>query len=103
MTRTAQNSRRFFTVAVLLALVCVAATAQKKLELGQRVDLNTATVAQLEQVPGIGLATAKAIVQVREKSGHYQRVEDLLAIHGISQVKFEKMKPYLYVSPPGTK
>ena len=49
MTRTAQNSRRFFTVAVLLAVVCFAAAAQKKLEPGQRVDLNTARARQSYQ------------------------------------------------------
>ena len=112
MTRTAQNSRvghasRAATAlaGLLLAVVlCSAVTlAQKKVTPAQPIDLNAATVQQLEQVPGIGPATAKAIVHVREKSGRYQRVEDLLAIHGISQGRFEKMKPYLYVNPPGAK
>jgi competence protein ComEA len=111
MTRTAQNSRvpRGLPVAGALAVLLLvlasssALLAQKKVTTAQPIDLNAASVAQLEQVPGIGPATAKAIVQVREKSGRYQRVEDLLAIHGISQGKFEKMKPYLYVNPPGAK
>jgi competence protein ComEA len=77
--------------------------AQMKVTPAQPIDLNAASAAQLEQISGIGPATAKAIVQVREKSGPYQRVEDLLAIHGISQGKFEKMKPYLYVNPPSAK
>ena len=86
-----------------VALASLTGAAQKKVTTAQPIDLNAATVQQLQQVPGIGPATAKAIVQVREKSGRYQRVEDLLAIHGISQGKFEKMKPYLYVNPPGAK
>jgi competence ComEA-like helix-hairpin-helix protein len=111
MTRTAQNSRVSWglraagALAVLLFILASSAAllAQKKVTPAQPIDLNAATVQQLQQVPGVGPATAKAIVQVREKSGRYQRVEDLLAIHGISQGRFEKMKPYLYVNPPGAK
>lgn len=63
------------------------------------IDLNTATIEQLQQLPGVGPATAKAIVQFREKSGPFRRPEDLLAIHGISRSRFEKIKPYVTVSP----
>ena len=61
------------------------------------VDLNSATVEQLQQVPGIGPTTAKAIVNFRQKSGLFQKVEDLLAIKGISKARFEKMRPYLTI------
>jgi competence protein ComEA len=94
---------RVLAAVLFVALVSLTGAAQKKVTPAQPIDLNAATVAQLEQVPGIGPATARAIVKMREKSGHYQRVEDLLAIHGISQGKFEKMKPYLYLNPPGAK
>jgi len=61
------------------------------------IDLNSATVEQLQQVPGIGPSTAKAIVNFRQKSGPFQKVEDLLAIKGISKARFEKMRPYLTI------
>ena len=64
------------------------------------VDLNTATAEQLQQVPGIGPSTAKAIANFRRKSGPFQRIEDLLAIKGISKARLEKMRPYLTLSPP---
>ena len=104
-SRAGSSPRAAGALAVLMLVLAAssALTAQKKVTTAQPIDLNAATVQQLQQVPGIGPATAKAIVQVREKSGRYQRVEDLLAIHGISQGKFEKMKPYLYVNPPGAK
>ena len=64
------------------------------------VNLNTATIQELEQLPGIGATTAKAIVQFREKSGAFRRVEDLLAIRGISANRLEKLRPYVAISPP---
>ena len=83
-----------------IALVLAAgARAQKKVP-GEPVDLNTATAAELGRVPGIGPARAKAIVQFRKKSGPFERVEDLLAIRGISSRKLEAIRPYLTLSRP---
>jgi competence protein ComEA len=63
-------------------------------------DLNTATAEQLQELPGIGPNTAAAIVAFREKSGPFRRVEDLLAIHGISKKKLEAIRPYVFIAPP---
>ncbi len=63
-------------------------------------DLNMATVEQLQQLPGVGPSTAKEIVKFREKSGPFRRVEDLLAIRGISKRRLEKLRPYVTVMPP---
>ena len=88
----------------LLLLCCTLLVARaaisKKIPPTAPLDLNTATAAQLAQVPGIGAATAKAIVQFREKSGPFERVEDLLAIRGISARKLERIRPYLTLSKP---
>lgn len=82
----------------LLIGLLLAATGQgKKRPPAQPLDLNTATAAQLAQVPGIGPTTAQAIVRFRQKSGPFRRVEDLLAIRGISQQKLERLKPYFFV------
>jgi competence ComEA-like helix-hairpin-helix protein len=89
---------------LLLLLCCffllAPAALAKKTPPATPLDLNTATAAQLEQVPGIGPATAKAIVQFRAKSGSFQRVEDLLAIRGISARKLAQIRPYIAVSKP---
>jgi len=63
-------------------------------------DLNTATVEQLEELPEIGPTTAKAIVRFREKSGPFRRVEDLLAVRGITKRRLEKIRPLVTVTPP---
>jgi comEA protein len=87
----------------LMVVICMRFTAQlgagtKRLPAAHSVDLNSATADELQQVPGIGPSTAKAIVNFREKSGPFQKVEELLAIKGISKARFEKMRPYLTIS-----
>jgi competence ComEA-like helix-hairpin-helix protein len=73
------------------------ASQEKKEPLPEPLDLNTATVEQLDKLPGIGPTTAKAIVRFREKSGPFRRVEDLLAIRGITKKKLEKIRPLVTV------
>ena len=87
---------------LLLCWILLAAQAAvgKKIPPGAPLDLNTATAAQLAQVPGIGASSAKAIVQFREKSGPFERMEDLLAIRGISPRKLEQIRPYVNISKP---
>jgi|SRR5580658_1037642 competence protein ComEA len=85
--------------AILIAVCSLAAMAQKTPP-ARPLDLNVANFKVLEQVPGIGPKTAQAIVDFRQKSGRFRRVEDLLAINGISQRKLDKMRPYLKVTPP---
>ncbi|HYL68305.1 MAG TPA: helix-hairpin-helix domain-containing protein [Candidatus Limnocylindria bacterium] len=90
------------SLALAILLFHGAVLSQKKPP-AKPIDLNTATVEQLEELPGIGPTTAKAIVQFREKSGPLKRVEDLLAIHGISKARLEKLRPYVTVTPPPRK
>lgn len=62
------------------------------------VNLNTATVAQLETLPGIGKSTAERILEYREKSGGFKKVEDLMNVRGIGEKSFLKLKPLVTVS-----
>ncbi len=64
------------------------------------IDLNRATLEQLEELPGIGPSMARRILEFREKSGPFRRVQDLLAIRGIGPKRFEALRPYVFVSPP---
>ena len=86
-------------LALLFGLLVVAAADAKKVPPARPVDLNSATAAQLEQVPGIGPSIAQAIIAFRQKSSPFRRVEDLLAIHGINRRKLDLMRPYVAVVP----
>jgi len=46
---------------------------------------------------------AKAIVDFRQKSGPFRRVEELLAIRGITKQRLEKIRPYVKIVPPDSK
>jgi competence protein ComEA len=92
------KASRCLLAAVAFSIGSHSAMAQKTPPT-QPVNLNTATITQLETLPGIGPNTAKSIVDFRNRSGPFQRVEDLLAIKGISKSKLEKLRPYVTVGP----
>ena len=81
------------------AFLPVIAATQGKPKGTELLDLNAATVEQLEKLPGIGPSIAKSIVRFREKSGPFRRVEDLLAIRGITKKKLEAIRPLVTVKP----
>ena len=60
-------------------------------------DLNTATQAQLEELPGVGPSTAKAIIDYREQNGRFRAVEELLDVRGIGPSKFAEIEPLVKV------
>ncbi len=74
--------------------------ATKKKPPEKPVNLNTATSEQLQQVPGIGPATAAKILQMRKTYGPFKSVDDLLAIRGLGAKRLEKMRKYLTVGKP---
>lgn len=61
------------------------------------VNVNTATQAQLETLPGVGPLMARSILHYRQRSGPFRRVEDLLIIKGMSKRKLEALRPYVKV------
>ena len=65
-------------------------------------NLNAATVAQLEALPGIGRATAERIVEYRQKNGSFKKAEDLMNVRGIGEKNFLKLKPLVTVASART-
>lgn len=61
-------------------------------EAGSTVNVNTADASALESLPGIGPATAEAIIAWRESQGNFTSIEQLLEVRGIGPAKFETIK-----------
>ena len=61
------------------------------------IDLNTATADELEQLPGVGPATAAQIIRFREQGGPFRRPEDLLAMPRMTRRSLDRIRPYIVV------
>ena len=61
------------------------------------VNINTATAAELEALPGIGPALAQRIVEYREANGPFTAIEQIQNVSGIGPAKFEAMKELIVV------
>ncbi len=61
------------------------------------ININTASVDELDTLPGIGPVTAQAIVDERESNGAFTSIEDIQRVSGIGEKKFEKIKDSICV------
>lgn len=59
---------------------------------GGTVDLNTATLEQLDSLPGVGPSTAQAILDYRRERGRFRSVDELLEVRGIGDAKLASMR-----------
>lgn len=62
-----------------------------------KININTASAAELDELPGVGEAIAKKIVEYREYNGNFSSIEEIKNVSGIGDSKFEKMKDYICV------
>ncbi|MBP6004380.1 MAG: helix-hairpin-helix domain-containing protein [Pyrinomonadaceae bacterium] len=59
------------------------------------ININTATMGELERLPGVGRGTAEAIIEYRNENGPFRRTEHLMQIRGISDSRFQKMREFI--------
>ena len=71
--------------------------AAKKISVDNPLDINRATIAQLDTLPGIGPVTAQRIIDYRTKVGRINAVDELKKISGLGGAKFEEIKALLRV------
>ncbi len=75
----------------------VAASTAPGTSEGAAVDINAASAEELDELPGVGPATAQAIIEEREQNGPFESVEDIMRVSGIGEKKFEKLKDSIRV------
>jgi competence protein ComEA len=79
------------------AATAAPATAGKPSGPAAPIDLNTATVEQLDSLPGIGPVTAAAIVAWRDANGRFSSVDQLGDVDGIGPARLEKLRDLVHV------
>jgi competence ComEA-like helix-hairpin-helix protein len=74
-------------------------TTKQKYLLGKRVDINKASLAEIEGLPGISYQVAESVVETRNRLGGFRRPEDLLQVKGIKEKRLNKLLPFLVKFP----
>jgi competence protein ComEA len=65
------------------------------------VDINNASLEELDKLPGIGPTTAQKIIDYREKNGPFARIEDIVNVSGIGSATYEEIKDMITVNAAG--
>ncbi len=99
-TRGGARALLTLTLVPLLALwvaglASPAAAAPSRGELTGVVNINTASAAELQLLPGVGKSRAGAIVKLRQERGGFKRVEDLTLVGGIGDAMLDSMRPHV--------
>ena len=82
--------------AALISALAISSPAAAAPELAGQVNINTATEAELDLLPGIGPSLAKKVVAYRD-SKQFGDITHLMRIKGVGRKTFAKLKPYLTV------
>jgi competence protein ComEA len=95
-----RRMRLAWAIVLCVGLVVAPITAlaqQGSAPSNEKVNLNTATLEQLQTLPGVGPAIAKSIVEYRTKVGKFSKIEDILNVKGIGEKKYQQMKDRLTI------
>ena len=93
MNKTLRNAFGILLVVSLIAPLAASAAAGTG-----TVNVNTASVEQLQMLPRIGPSVAQRIVEHRKENGKFASLEDLMLVRGIGEATFAQLKPYVSLS-----
>ncbi len=90
-------TRTIMTLALAAILAGQAFAAPAATGAAGKVNINTASVQQLQLLPRIGPALAQRIVEFRSANGAFKTPEELIAVRGIGEKSFANLKPFVTV------
>ncbi|HZH34079.1 MAG TPA: helix-hairpin-helix domain-containing protein [Pyrinomonadaceae bacterium] len=70
-------------------------STNKTFNLETAINLNTASVEEIEKLPGVGEDLARRIVEYRQINGRFRRPEELLLLRGVGEKKFQRVRPFI--------
>lgn len=70
---------------------------QQKASAQSAININTATLAELQKLPRIGVKTAQRIIEFRSENGAFASVEEIMNVKGIGEKTFERLKPLIRI------
>lgn len=62
-----------------------------------KININTASLEQLQLLPGVGQTIARRIIEYREKHVRFSSITELLDVEGIGDIKYKELEPYVKV------
>ncbi len=74
-------------------------TVKQNFLLGKRVDINLASLAEIEGLPGISRNVAESVIETRKRMGRFRKPQDLLQVKGIKEKRLKKILPFLVQFP----
>jgi competence protein ComEA len=87
-----------FPLVLAFALMSVlAAPSHSEDAPAKKIDINSASVQELQKLPQIGAAVAQRIVDYRGKHGKFSKIEEIMKVKGIGEKTFLKIKPLITV------
>ncbi len=88
---------------VLGLVVYPLASAQAAAKSGDKININTASLEELQKLPRIGPQIAQRILDFRKENGNFKRIEDILKVRGIGEKVFEQLKDKITVGEAANK
>jgi competence protein ComEA len=91
------NPKTAAVAAVLVLLAGLAPVFAQAKAGAEKVNINTASAAELEKLPQVGPQIAKRIIDYRRESGAFKRIEDIMKVKGIGEKTFDRIKDLITV------
>lgn len=93
----ARLAAKTLLIGLVLGLVVSPLVSMQGAKTGDKININTASLGELQKLPRIGPQIAQRILDYRKENGNFKRVEDILKVRGVGEKMFEQLKDLITV------